>query len=354
MSQAQLTLWPMHPKLLPDELLSSWLVRVAHANGLKVQTFCKVIFGDQRQVWNRDIDRLAPTWLIETLSRYTATPITTVYRSSLRAYEGALYPVYREVGVLQWILNLSLYHRTLAGHGLQFCPCCLASDATPYFRKRWRIGLYAICTVHRTRLLDACPRCSSSVAFHRVEMGKPGQLRHIPLSTCHICGFDLRNAMAASLNAYDDDVDNALIGICSAVENDKLFDASISTMDWMLVMHQLVKLICTPRAGVHLREFLEDQLHTPASDLRPGKTPFELRRLDERLHALRLAIWLASDLESRLRLAWQARAIRYNHMLKDFPNAPVWYRKLTETFSNWRDIPCCQRLGHRSISSSDS
>jgi len=44
-------LWPIRYKPLPDELLSSWLVRLAHGHGLKVQTFCNLIFGNRRQVW---------------------------------------------------------------------------------------------------------------------------------------------------------------------------------------------------------------------------------------------------------------------------------------------------------------
>ena len=64
-------LWPIHYKPLPDELLSSWLVRLAHGHGLKVQTFCNLIFGNSQQVWNRDIDRLAPTWLLDQLSYRT-------------------------------------------------------------------------------------------------------------------------------------------------------------------------------------------------------------------------------------------------------------------------------------------
>ena len=338
MSQAQLTLWPVHPKPLSDELLSSWLVRLAHANGQKVQTFCKVIFGNRRQIWNRDIDRLAPGWLIETLSRYTAAPADAVYQSTLRTYEGTLYPAYREVGILHWILNLTLYHRTLAGHGLQFCPACLASDATPYFRKRWRVGLYTVCAEHRVRLLDACPHCDSPVAFHRIEMGKRGQLREIPLSTCHACGFDLRDAVPAASRIYGCGVDDALIGVCDTFESGGLFDLRASPLEWMLVLHQLVKLICTPRAGVHLREFVEHQLHAPEVNLRPGKVAFELRRATERLHVLKLAIWVALDLESRLHQAWQAHALRYNHMLKDFDDAPAWYREVTGKFSNWRDI----------------
>ncbi len=58
------SLLPVHLKPLPDELLSSWLVRIAHGHGMKLQTFCAVIFGREKSIWNRDIDKLAPEWLV--------------------------------------------------------------------------------------------------------------------------------------------------------------------------------------------------------------------------------------------------------------------------------------------------
>lgn len=105
-------LWPIRYKPLPDELLSCWLVRLAHGHGLKVQTFCNLIFGNQRQVWNRDIDRLAPTWLVDELILRTGISPELAWGTTLRAYEGVLYPKFRLAGTLQWILTLKLYHRT--------------------------------------------------------------------------------------------------------------------------------------------------------------------------------------------------------------------------------------------------
>ncbi|CAG4884761.1 conserved protein of unknown function [Georgfuchsia toluolica] len=101
-------LWPVHLKPLPDELLSSWLVRLAHAHGLKAQSFCRLLFGSQRQLWNRDIDRLAPSWLIDTLCENTATPLDVGRNCTLRAYEGVLYRDYRESFITQWILPLRM------------------------------------------------------------------------------------------------------------------------------------------------------------------------------------------------------------------------------------------------------
>ena len=90
MENRQFELWPCHPKPLPDELLTCWLVRVAHAHQLKVQTFCDQVFGKERQIWNRDCDRLAPRWLVNRLSIQTGTPLSeaVVLHRNLTHYKG--------------------------------------------------------------------------------------------------------------------------------------------------------------------------------------------------------------------------------------------------------------------------
>ena len=66
-----MSIWPIHPHPRPDELLSSWMVRLAHANRYKVHDFYALYFGRERQIWNRDIDHLAPDWLLNGLSFHT-------------------------------------------------------------------------------------------------------------------------------------------------------------------------------------------------------------------------------------------------------------------------------------------
>lgn len=39
------SLWPIRYKPYRDELLTSWLIRLAWGHGLKVQTFCNLVFG---------------------------------------------------------------------------------------------------------------------------------------------------------------------------------------------------------------------------------------------------------------------------------------------------------------------
>ena len=63
---------------------------------------------------------------------------------------------------------------------------------------------------------------------------------------------------------------------------------------------------------------------------------FETRTLFERHHLIQLVAWLMAELEPRLRVAWRAKAVRYNHLGKDFEDAPEWYLKVVEGFANWR------------------
>jgi len=127
-------LWPVHPHPYQGECLSSWLVRITHANGMKVQTFCGEAFGREFQVWNRDIERLRPDWLLETLSKKTATRYYDVRQTTFYPFEGRLFHHYRAAGVLRWALPLVMYHRKRKGHGMQYCPLCLKEDKDPYYR----------------------------------------------------------------------------------------------------------------------------------------------------------------------------------------------------------------------------
>lgn len=329
-------LWPIRYKPLPDELLSCWLVRLAHGHGLKVQTFCNLMFGNKRQVWNRDIDRLAPPWLIEELVRRTGTPSEIAWNTTLHAYEGILYSKFRSAGVLQWILTLKMYHRTRQGFGLQFCPTCMAEDSIPYFRKRWRIALNTICTRHGNMLLDRCPECGSGVAFHRLDMTRADEIEVTPLSYCHLCGFDFRNAAIDKPIVYDPKASQLLLKLNRQFDQDIILGSEWDVGQFS-VMHQLCRIMTARSKHVHLREFILDQVGAQDIELTTGYINFEMRTIHERHHLLQLAAWMLFDFEFRLTSAWHSRGVRYNILLKDFESAPGWYKNIVLKFSNWRE-----------------
>jgi len=329
------SLWPIHYKPLPDELLSCWLVRLAHGHGLKVQTFCTLIFGSQRQIWNRDMDRLAPTWLIDELSQRTATPPAVVWNTTLRSYEGLLFRRFKASGALQWILALKLYHRKREGYGLQYCPACLAEDSIPYFRKRWRIAFYTVCTKHRTMMMDRCPQCAAGVAFHRLDIANGDAIEAGTLAFCHECGFDLRDASAVEPLSYDSDATALLLDACSVLVPDPVFNH-----EWDLgrysVLHQFNMILTSKYRHVSLRDFVLDQIGCPDIRLATGRISLEMRSIEERHHLLQLSMWLMVSPDVRLEYAWRSGAVRYNVLLKDFSEPPDWYQRLTEKLVNWR------------------
>lgn len=190
------TLWPVHLKPQQDELLSSWIVRLAHAHSYKTQTLCTILLGHDNTVWNRDIDRLATQEIIDILSRISGTPVARIESTTLRAYEGTLFERHNTGGTARWIVPLGIFHRARRHPGLMFCPQCLREDATPYFRRRWRLAFSAICTKHEGYLLDACPKCESPIAPHRSDMHGRQLFPSVGLNVhCWKCGFDLRKSM---------------------------------------------------------------------------------------------------------------------------------------------------------------
>jgi hypothetical protein len=328
-------LWPIRYKPLPDELLSSWLVRLAHGHGLKVQTFCNIIFGNRHQVWNRDIDRLGPEWLVHELSARTGTPPEIAYGTTLRAYEGLLYPIFKLSGALQWIQTLKMYHRKWEGFGLQFCSECLRTGPEPYFRKPWRVTFNTICVTHQCMLQDRCPNCGGGVAFHRKDMGQNEPSVGDSLAACHQCGFDLSKAAPTPIVIYDRQASDWHAQLCRQLI---LSDHDHAPLDVgsLSVMRQIGMLLTSRYSTVKLHAHVCDELGVPDLDLAKGRLSMETRPLQERHHLLQLLSWLMVDLEPRLRTAWLAKSVRYNQLGKDFWDAPAWFLQIVEEFSDWR------------------
>lgn len=317
-------LWPAHPHPYSNELLSSWLVRIAHANGLKVQTFCVQEFGNAHQIWNRDIDRLAPVWLIETISRKTGTPLKRAWSTTLLCYEGKLYDNYHPAGQLRWILPLHIYHRKRKGFGLQFCPVCLAEDVDPYYRRSWRVALYTFCPKHDVMLLDRCPCCGNSVIFHRLELGRPKLINPLSFTNCWSCGYDLRSSPSEPVEKWNGRMfqswSKALHLIDKGAAESSGFDYSK-----LAVVHQFCALMVSTRLAPKLMLYVAEKTNQPFFPVKQGRFPFEQRAIGERHYVLGLAWWLIGYWPTRLRIAWFHKAVRYNVLGKDFSHAPLWY-----------------------------
>ena len=318
-------LWPIRYKPLPDELLSSWLVRLAHGHGLKVQTFCNLIFGNRRQVWNRDIDRLAPDWLVEALALHTGTPMEVARRTTLQVFEGTLYPHFHPSGTLLWIQSMKMYHRQREGLGQQYCPACLATDAVPYFRKTWRVSLKTYCLRHGCYLLDRCHACGASVAFHRVDIDRD-ETEEAALSRCHRCGESLGNGPRRSPRLWDDEAFMAMSRIIGALDAVTLGERTPLSPSTLAVLRHLCAMLLGRRRKLRLRAYLAERFGVaePAVDSRK-RSVIESQDVEMRHTVLAWSAWLLCSPKERLGQAIVDKAVRYNHFFRDFEKPPQWY-----------------------------
>lgn len=326
-------IWPAHPKPLPDELLSSWIVRVAQANGIKLQTLCWMLFGNQKSPWNRDIDRSAPHWLISALSEHTGTNYWDIFHTTLATYRTRLYSRRQSSGQLRWILPVNNYGMRHTGFGQQFCPLCLANDATPYFRKQWRVALFTYCPHHQVLLWNSCPACGLPVMHYRGDFGRELQEAR-PIHACHACGFDFREAEEREVFFPDKEVhnlfDSMLLSLGKPADQAGRFD-----LGFFAVLHQLCLIVeAKPNHG-KLQHFVAGQLGIPAIPLPTRRLTVEQHSQTERHQVLLCGLWLMGNLEQRLEDAWLVKAVRYNHLLKDFEEVPTDYRHLVGRFSRW-------------------
>ena len=168
--------WPVAVSPARDELLSSWLHRLAHAHGLSPRHFGERL-GLGSGAWSARLDLDAPEFLLSLLHRETGVGRDRIAGMTIGAepWRTLLLP-------LRW--NEETGRRAT---WLQFCPLCLAGDATPYFRRGWRRASVMSCRRHGGALLDRCPSCGQGLApfAPRARLAQ-----HV----CARCDFDLRDA----------------------------------------------------------------------------------------------------------------------------------------------------------------
>jgi hypothetical protein len=317
-------LWPAHPRPLPDELLSSWIVRIAEANGIKLYTLTLSLFGDRLTPWHRDIDRLAPKWLLKQICAKTGVGYWDAYHTTLTGYRTRLYPRRQTSGQLRWILPISTFGLDRRGYGQQFCPECLAQDENPYFRRCWRVGFFTFCPTHGYMLLDACHACGAPVALHRRDIGRD-LAESKGLAYCHKCGADYRTAPCQPALGADSQEHSMHRKLLHAVMGNSNVQSTYN-LGFMGVLHQLCKVLGSSANAGQLYHWVENQPGITAAALpSPRHATVESRRINERHALVSFALWLLCDLSFRLTAAWHDKAVRFNCLLKDLDEPPLWY-----------------------------
>ena len=169
-------LWPLRPAPFADELLTSWIARLAHGHGLRPASFLAIVEpagGDFAALdWTADGELLA------LLAARTDVPRATVESLVLRFHP--------EPGLHD------LLHHNWQRPALQYCAACLA-QGTPYYRRSWRLACVRVCPQHHAAMRDECPDCGSVVRLQGLPPAADGLVR------CQNCGQLLARGRGAPL-----------------------------------------------------------------------------------------------------------------------------------------------------------
>jgi len=239
---SSLGLLPWRPKPEPDEILSSWLRRVALGNSPKLHSFCHFIW-PSRQLWTRDLDAVADIGFVRELASLTGCSLEQAWQTSLHSFSGVVFERVQVTGATRWVLPLGVYHRTRRRSGQQWCPECLAGDEEPYHRRDWRMAYSTTCSRHGTVLMDRCVECGSPAVPHRTEALE-----------CHVCGADPRAHHSRTADAAVLQLEHSIRAIAKGVSwPGRDFNCNHPLAYFALVRQVLSVVTANPRAA-RLRE----------------------------------------------------------------------------------------------------
>jgi len=329
------TLLLVRPRPLDDELFSSWVIRLATANALKLKTFSRTKLDLPSDIWRHDVDRFANANMTSCLAKVTGTPVERAFSTTLAAYAGSLYEKHTAIGPQRWLLPVGK-GSTWVLHGQQYCPLCLATDPIPYFRRRWRLSLSFACLEHRVLLMDKCPRCSAPISFHGGDFHSLSLPDKPPMTSCCSCRLEWRH-MVTCLPKIPQKLlitqekfyrvlheNHPLLGQQQPLFPHLFFDG----------LHLLLRTLCSNGHTRRLRDFLchEAGIESYTTPFRTRLIRFDELRVGERARLLEMALGLLADWPHRFLSSCQSAHLSSTYLLdyRKVNPAPYWYASVIE------------------------
>jgi TniQ/Homeodomain-like domain len=316
-------LLPMRPRPEPQELLSSWLFRLAQVNSQKLHSLSRLIFGE-RQLWNRDIDSLAGDEVLAALERATGIKASVIRLHTLPSLEGRVFVHHTAKSSTPWVLHLGIYHRTRRHRGLQYCPQCLGER--PAFLLPWRLSLSVVCPLHGCVLHAACPACGVPVVPHRVDMAahlSKSFPTRFPHTRCHACEADLASAPTIAAPAA---VVTWQAAIHAAIAGDGWVQVRgvgpVPLAQYLIVARLWLTLLTFGRRAERLRALVG---MPTLPQTKPRVRNFDALDVGTRLAAIEHLIALFDGWPERVSAWSRAARIRRTILLQDMPQPPDWY-----------------------------
>lgn len=323
--------WAIPVPLLPDESLSSWLARAALLQGCDPLALTGAVWPKWR-AWTVDVDRGVSADRLPALSIASGIRVPRFARASLRAdAETVAGRALVDTETWPWLLALGSRNRRRHG-GQQFCLACLAEDARPYFRRRWRFAWHVACAGHWTLLVDQCRACGSAIAFHRLLAGD----EHLAL--CSRCHCDLRHASSeaapSELLAFQAAADDVLASGTGAISG-----CTVTPSVWFGTVRFLIDVI--RRVSRHRRSRLAAALNAieidlPTAALPATGLPLEMLSATDRCMLLGAAYNLMQVEPAALGAALRASRVTVAALSGDGQNIPEPLRAVAASLPSGR------------------
>lgn len=241
-------LWPVRPKLQPEESFSSWFWRLAVGNGTYPAALYRALIPGAR-LFDVDMDRHADQAIFDALELRTGQPGQAIAASTFRAWEGLLFDVDDGRRKLPWLAPAG-QDGNRSAFGQQICPACMRDDDVPFARKQWRLQYVTICPRHQASLLDRCTSCAAP--FH---LTKNRTAYRVPC--CWSCGMSLSKLpRGAEIDLNDLVVQEELLAVAESGWVEFGHYGPIYSISYFEILERVVRLLATGRFAKPLRQWV--------------------------------------------------------------------------------------------------
>lgn len=153
--------WGPTPSPRDEELLTSWLTRVAASHGQSFRAFAV----DRLDVraHQKDLDRGPGARITHRILATGRVSDTRLRAMTLQDWQPRLGLRAVSAGVAPWILVRGATYGSQFHHGLQVCLCCLMAGTG--LRRHWRLAFVVGCIQHDRWLVDACRACNAPLSL---------------------------------------------------------------------------------------------------------------------------------------------------------------------------------------------
>ncbi len=179
---------PLHPQPAALESLTSYIMRVAQANGL--QTSAEFVAAAGTGYGWQTLRSFPDGSITSVLGLTTLTGCT---QTNLEAM--TFLPFGRHFGRANSTRTLRRFLQSSLAPYLRYCPVCLAERGFPYYRLPWRFLILSGCLTHHCQFLDHCGHCGARI---------PLLPDHPDLSACPTCRWDLRTCQPSFLSVDEE------------------------------------------------------------------------------------------------------------------------------------------------------